>query len=168
MKKNNKGFSLVELIVVVLILGILAVAVSPQVMKWVDKSKISTDKDNANALKASVQTALAEWQGEGGTIGTADYTANITSKQLTDVSDSWGNNTIKNKAIAAYIAEVTAGSYPDAQYKKYTTPAGVSFQITIYGSNSGKTGAVEVKCVALDEEASAGGATPTTAPASGS
>jgi len=165
MKKNNKGFSLVELIVVVLILGILAVAVSPQVMKWVDKSKISTDKDNANALKASVQTALAEWQGEGGTIGDNNYSVNVASKSLGSPTNDWGNNA-KGKAIAAYIAEVTAGSYPDAQYKKYT--GGESFQITIYGATSGKSGAVEVKCVALDEEAGAGGATPTTAPASGS
>ncbi|MCI5848904.1 MAG: type II secretion system GspH family protein, partial [Lachnoclostridium sp.] len=35
-KKNNKGFSLVELIVVVLIMAIIAVALAPQVMKWVN------------------------------------------------------------------------------------------------------------------------------------
>ncbi len=43
MKKNNKGFSLVELIVVVLIMAIVAVALAPQVMKWVQNSRIASD-----------------------------------------------------------------------------------------------------------------------------
>ena len=58
MKKNNKGFSLVELIVVVLIMGILAVALTPQVMKWVDKSRLAADKDNFEAVKAAAALAV--------------------------------------------------------------------------------------------------------------
>ena len=42
-KMNNKGFSLVELIVVVLIMAIIAVALAPQVMKWVNNSRVSSD-----------------------------------------------------------------------------------------------------------------------------
>lgn len=49
-KMNNKGFSLVELIVVVLIMAIIAVALAPQVMKWVENSRKSTDIENYNAL----------------------------------------------------------------------------------------------------------------------
>ena len=52
MRKNNKGFSLVELIVVVLIMAIIAVALAPQVMKWVGKSKESTDVSNYNSIVA--------------------------------------------------------------------------------------------------------------------
>jgi prepilin-type N-terminal cleavage/methylation domain-containing protein len=58
MKKNNKGFSLVELIVVVLIMGILAVALTPQVMKWVDKSRIAADKDTIQAVKTAAALAF--------------------------------------------------------------------------------------------------------------
>lgn len=57
-KKNNKGFSLVELIVVILIMAIIAVALAPQVMKWVDKSKKATDAQNYDALVANCQLAL--------------------------------------------------------------------------------------------------------------
>ncbi|MCR4904426.1 MAG: prepilin-type N-terminal cleavage/methylation domain-containing protein, partial [Butyrivibrio sp.] len=39
MKKNNKGFSLVELIVVVLIMAIIATALTLAVTKYVSKSK---------------------------------------------------------------------------------------------------------------------------------
>lgn len=64
-KKDNKGFSLVELIVVILIMAIIAVALAPQVMKWVGKSAESTDESNAATIKASVQTAVADWIAAG-------------------------------------------------------------------------------------------------------
>ena len=56
--KNNKGFSLVELIVVVLIMAIIAVALAPQVMKWVDNSRIATDRQTADSVVSFAQLAL--------------------------------------------------------------------------------------------------------------
>ena len=67
MKKNNKGFSLAELIVVVLILGILAVAVTPQIMTWIDKSHISKDESYAGSVSSAVETAALEYMGKGKT-----------------------------------------------------------------------------------------------------
>ena len=58
MKKNNKGFSLVELIVVVLIMAIIAVALAPQVMKWVENSRKSTDCSNYDTLYEACGVAL--------------------------------------------------------------------------------------------------------------
>ena len=65
MKKNNKGFSLAELIVVVLILGILAVAITPQVMNWIDKSKVAKDENYAGTVATAVESVALEWIGEG-------------------------------------------------------------------------------------------------------
>lgn len=59
-KKNNKGFSLVELIVVVLIMAIIAVALAPQVMKWVGNARQSADVNNYESLYANVQLALVD------------------------------------------------------------------------------------------------------------
>jgi type IV pilus assembly protein PilA len=60
LKKNNKGFSLVELIVVVLIMAIIAVALAPQVMKWVDNSRVATDASTYDSLVANCQIALTD------------------------------------------------------------------------------------------------------------
>lgn len=57
-KKNNKGFSLVELIVVVLIMAIIAVSLAPQVMKWVNNSRIATDIQTGDSVVSAAQLAL--------------------------------------------------------------------------------------------------------------
>jgi type IV pilus assembly protein PilA len=56
-KMNNKGFSLVELIVVVLIMAIIAVALAPQVMRWVENSRKSNDIEAYNALISAANVA---------------------------------------------------------------------------------------------------------------
>ncbi|MDF2801615.1 MAG: prepilin-type N-terminal cleavage/methylation domain, partial [Anaerocolumna sp.] len=38
-KSNNKGFSLVELIIVIAIMAILSGALAPQLIKYLDKSR---------------------------------------------------------------------------------------------------------------------------------
>ncbi len=54
-KKNNKGFSLVELIVVILIMAVLAVAIAPQVMKWVKNARIASDATNVDSIVSAIQ-----------------------------------------------------------------------------------------------------------------
>lgn len=88
-KKNNKGFSLVELIVVVLILGIIAVALAPQVMKWVGKARTNSDENTAKDIKSSVQIALADWQ-QAHNVPSA--TATFTIKKGTDIAFEEGTN----------------------------------------------------------------------------
>jgi prepilin-type N-terminal cleavage/methylation domain-containing protein len=58
MVKDNKGFSLVELIVVVLIMAIVAVALAPQVTKWVENSRIASDLETRNDIEKLCQLAL--------------------------------------------------------------------------------------------------------------
>ena len=76
-RKNNKGFSLVELIVVVLIIAIIAVALAPQVVKYVQKSRDNVALNNAATIKSAVQAAVAEYQGDV-TSDTYELTKNYT------------------------------------------------------------------------------------------
>ncbi len=60
MKKNNLGFSLIELIVVVLIMAIVAVALAPQVMKWVENSRIANDLETRSTIENNCILAIAD------------------------------------------------------------------------------------------------------------
>ena len=55
MKKDNKGFSLVELIVVIAIMAVLMVVLTPALLRYVEKGRLQTDNtaiaEIANAAK---------------------------------------------------------------------------------------------------------------------
>lgn len=57
-KTNNKGFSLVELIIVIAIMAILAGAIAPALIKYIDKSRKSNDVSAAKTFKTAIETAL--------------------------------------------------------------------------------------------------------------
>jgi len=59
-KKNNKGFSLVELIVVIAIMAVLIGVIAPQFLGYTDKAKESTDVQNAQALASEIQVIIAD------------------------------------------------------------------------------------------------------------
>lgn len=113
-KKNNKGFSLVELIVVVLIIGVIAVALAPQVMKWVDTSKKNTDANNENSLKALVQMALTDWQSQGGSLEqtkNAVYTVDTVNTLTPDSSGiDWKIGT-DGATLSSVIGNVAGDGY---------------------------------------------------------
>lgn len=132
MRRRNQGFSLVELIVVVLIMGIIAVALAPQVMKWVGKARESADSRVKDNLKSVGQAAVAEYESEGNVIAAATYT--ITSGGVGVVGGVGDPNT----GMLALLAQYMGGDYPRVQNE-----SGKVFQIEI-----GSSGAVTVTTVA--------------------
>lgn len=54
-KKNNKGFTLVELVIVIAILAILVGLLAPQYTKYVEKSRKAADASNMDELVKAIQ-----------------------------------------------------------------------------------------------------------------
>ena len=79
-QKNNKGFSLVELIVVIAIMAVLVGVLAPQLIRYVEKSRESTDIQNCDSIATALKTYFADQEDVGGTVTVSvkvdDKTAN--------------------------------------------------------------------------------------------
>lgn len=118
-EKNNKGFSLVELIIVIAIMAILVGVLAPQFMKYLESSRQSTDIDSIAAYKTAVETTVIDSAAGDGSItsgsitvttgstiksdlnleslglGAADATANLKSKTWPTVTYTFAFNATK-------------------------------------------------------------------------
>ena len=57
---NNKGFSLVELIIVIAIMAILIAVLAPQYLKYVEKSRVSSDQTTIVEYIDAMQVIAAD------------------------------------------------------------------------------------------------------------
>lgn len=83
-KLNNKGFSLVELIIVIAIMAVLIGVLAPQYLKYVERSRQSADLDTVDSMVSSVEIYSADPANNivSGTI-TCSATGDITADAAT-------------------------------------------------------------------------------------
>ena len=60
MKNNNKGFSLVELIVVIAIMAVLVGVLAPSLLRYVEKSRIQKDASAVGEVAEAIKIALGD------------------------------------------------------------------------------------------------------------
>ena len=140
-KTNNKGFSLVELIIVIAIMAILIGVLAPQYIKYVEKSRISSDKDMVDSLTKAVQTACTD----------EDYYDNLAAGNKVDISKAAGIATTGD-ALAKAIDEFYGTSGGTDANKKFKSKAfsGVTVTITITEVTNPDTGAVSLQAKVTD------------------
>ena len=99
-KKNKKGFTLMEMLIVVAIIAILIAILIPTFSAQLEKSREATDAANIRAAYAEVQVAYLNGD-------TKDYSKTYTLQQK---QDEWQNETL-GKNLAKLVGE--DGTYDD-------------------------------------------------------
>ncbi|WP_133407663.1 type II secretion system protein [Parashewanella tropica] len=73
MQGVNKGFTLIELVSVIVLLGILAVTASSKFINFEDDALIATHKATAASFKQAINLAHIKWRAEGYTTGVEEF-----------------------------------------------------------------------------------------------
>jgi len=92
--RNQKGFTLIELIIVIVVLGILAVTAAPQFINFSTDARTSTVKGLKGALQGAAQTVYARAAIDGSLNGTPDSPVSVNS-----VATSGGYPTASDSGI---------------------------------------------------------------------
>ena len=82
-QKNNKGFSLVELIVVIAIMAVLVGVLAPQLIKYVEKSREATDIQTCDNIATALKTYYADEE-----VAATTVTVTLGKTELGTVADT--------------------------------------------------------------------------------
>ena len=125
-KKKEKGFTLIELIGVLVIMAILALIVTPLVMNIIRKARVAADKRSVDAYGRSIELAIASYLLDNGRFPTdvsqltIEYSGDTVSCETTQINpDSsvyLAGCTVKNRTVEGYVY----GSDKSPSYTAYT------------------------------------------------
>lgn len=128
LKKANKGFSLVELIIVIAIMAILAGVLAPQFIKHINNSKKSSDIQNAQMIYDALSSAISEQEA-----GTLSLPAGVTINTSNTETEFTGT-----LAAALNMGNAAPAVKVDKNYKFYYKINKTIVEVYAYKSNTDK------------------------------
>ena len=150
--RKKKGFTLIELIAVLVILAILALIVTPLVLNIIKKARTAADKRSIDAYGRSIELAIADYLLDKGSFPTSidqltiEYTGDKveceTTKLNSDSSVYLAGCTVGGRSVSGYTYGKDSEQGSDASnYKAYEIGQTIEYNGVNYYviKNSGTT-----------------------------
>ena len=133
-KKNNKGFSLVELIVVVAIMAVLVGVLAPAYLSYVEKSRLQKDNSAIAEVCAAIQVAVADEECYDEVTDTEAKVATITKANGVVYESTPANITADvAKVVAAGNAKLTSKTYASSSVTVSVVLDGTNVKVVVDG-----------------------------------
>ena len=130
---KNKGFSLVELIIVIAIMAILAAAIAPALIRYIDKSRRADDVAAAETLNTAATAALSNEDAYDGIQATIS-SAPATGTPILSASEDGAFSIIgSTDSTGVFIDEVNSSCSSKAPKIKYKKNGASSWKVGVNG-----------------------------------
>jgi general secretion pathway protein G len=147
--RKNKGFTLVEILIVVVILGILAAIVIPQFSDASTESKLSSCRSSLQSLRSQIQLFMIQHQDTPPALAT--FAADMTTETEVDAAATAGDSS--GNEVGPYIMQVPFNPWNESQTVAAADAVGVGWVYNettgdIYVGKADATAAVQAELVA--------------------
>lgn len=128
--KNRKGFTLIEILIVIIVLGILAMIIVPQITVSTDDAKISTVQSDLSAIRSAIEIYYAQhgnkYPGMTNSADGADNDVVATAQtsmvaQLTQYTNSSGKVQTTKDTTFKFGPYIKGGALPDNPFNDLAT-----------------------------------------------
>lgn len=109
-RKNKKGFTLVELIVVIVIILVLSAVMVPNVLKYIDKANQANTKAEAATMLVQVQAEVAETFATASSAAPTMPTVSLDGVTASHAATFTAYSAAGSEKKATYTVDLTAGS----------------------------------------------------------
>lgn len=106
-QKAQQGFTLIELMIVIAIIGILAAVAVPQYQDYISRSQITRAYGEISALKTAVETRLMHGDGVNNAAQLGFTKSDLLEQNVPSVVTASGNITITAKLNGAVSSAIT-------------------------------------------------------------
>lgn len=137
-KKNNKGFSLVELIVVIAIMAVLVGVLAPTLIGNIEKSRESKDLQNLDSIRQAVVTAMSDENVYSSTVpttGSVTVASGANGANLAFNTGTYGSLSTEFGTIITSDTKMTSKSGTSGTLEIHVLSTG-AVEVGVYNSGS--------------------------------